>query len=246
MEAACLRALAYGAFSSKSVERIIDKKRDKAPLLTPAPESSLIFHPNIRGAGYFLTAHGVSHADLIPSWISSALWGCGGHAQCLRGTAKHPQGPGIGLRGKNGSDGGQGGHPQKNRRLKNRLAKAKLRHYACLKDIDYRQRRGMDKSLIIALTSCRWAAGHHNLLTSGPTGVSKSFLACVLGYKACLEGYSVSYKRGLAPLREMVAARGDGSYQTMIVASSKTNQLILDDWGLEQCCPNIGSQKPVK
>ena len=57
------RALAYGAFSSKSVERIIDKELDKAPLLTPAPESSPILHPNIRGAGYFLTAQGGSHAD---------------------------------------------------------------------------------------------------------------------------------------------------------------------------------------
>ncbi|CAO0823877.1 hypothetical protein DFAR_3990002 [Desulfarculales bacterium] len=34
-------------------------------MLTPAPESSPIIHPhpNIRGVGYFLTAHGGSHAD---------------------------------------------------------------------------------------------------------------------------------------------------------------------------------------
>ncbi|CAO0823345.1 hypothetical protein DFAR_3670002 [Desulfarculales bacterium] len=56
MEAACLRA-----FSSKSVERIIDKELDKAPLLTPAPKSSPILHPNIRGAGYFVTAQRGSH-----------------------------------------------------------------------------------------------------------------------------------------------------------------------------------------
>ncbi|CAO0823205.1 hypothetical protein DFAR_3530009 [Desulfarculales bacterium] len=37
-----------------------------------------------------------------------------------------------------------------------------------------------------------------------------------------------------ALLREMIAARGDDSYQKMIVASSKTNLLILDDWGLEK------------
>ncbi|CAO0819639.1 hypothetical protein DFAR_1040026 [Desulfarculales bacterium] len=79
-----------------------------------------------------------------------------------------------------------------NRRLKNRLAKAKLRHDTCLGDIDYRQRRGMDKSLIMALTSYRWIAEHHNLLISRPTGVDKSFLACALGHKAGLEGYSVS------------------------------------------------------
>ncbi|CAO0820380.1 hypothetical protein DFAR_1540031 [Desulfarculales bacterium] len=63
MEAACLRALAYGAFSSKSVERIIDKERDKAPLLTPAPKSSPILHRNIREAGYFSTAQRGSHAE---------------------------------------------------------------------------------------------------------------------------------------------------------------------------------------
>ncbi|CAO0821686.1 hypothetical protein DFAR_2550020 [Desulfarculales bacterium] len=63
MKTAYLRALAYGAFSSKSVERIIDKELDKTLLLTPAPESSPILHPNIRGAGYFLTAHGGSHSD---------------------------------------------------------------------------------------------------------------------------------------------------------------------------------------
>ncbi|CAO0821912.1 hypothetical protein DFAR_3960005 [Desulfarculales bacterium] len=55
VEAACLRVLAYGALSSKSVEFIIDKELDKAPLLTSIPESSPILHPNIRGAGYFLT-----------------------------------------------------------------------------------------------------------------------------------------------------------------------------------------------
>jgi DNA replication protein DnaC len=123
---------------------------------------------------------------------------------------------------------------RENRRLKTRLAKARLRHDACLEDIDYRQKRGMDKSLIMALASCRWIAEHHNLLISGPTGVGKSFVACALGHKACLEGCSVSYKRVPALLRELVAARGDGSYQKMIAAGSKTNLLILDDWGLEK------------
>ncbi|CAO0821859.1 hypothetical protein DFAR_260002 [Desulfarculales bacterium] len=61
--AACSRVLACGALSSKSVERIINKELDEAPLLTPAPESSPILHPNIRGVGYCLTAQGRSHVD---------------------------------------------------------------------------------------------------------------------------------------------------------------------------------------
>ncbi|CAO0821470.1 hypothetical protein DFAR_2360016 [Desulfarculales bacterium] len=36
-------------------------------------------------------------------------------------------------------------------------------------------------------------------------------------------------QEGVSPLlRKMLAARGDGSYQKMIVANSKTNLLILD------------------
>ncbi|CAO0822028.1 hypothetical protein DFAR_2780003 [Desulfarculales bacterium] len=58
---------------------------------------------------------------------------------------------------------------RENRRLKNRLAKAKLRHDARPEDINYRQRRGMDKSLIMTLASYRWTAEHHNLLISVPT-----------------------------------------------------------------------------
>ncbi|CAO0820927.1 hypothetical protein DFAR_2010001 [Desulfarculales bacterium] len=47
---------------------------------------------------------------------------------------------------------------RENRWFKTRLAKAKLRYDACLEDIDYRQRRGRDRSLIMALASCRWTA----------------------------------------------------------------------------------------
>ncbi|CAO0823206.1 hypothetical protein DFAR_3530010 [Desulfarculales bacterium] len=81
---------------------------------------------------------------------------------------------------------------RKNRRLKNRLARAKLGHDTCLKDIEYRQRRGRDKSFIMALASCLWIAKHHNLRVSGPSGVGKSFFARALGHKAYLEGYSIS------------------------------------------------------
>ncbi|CAO0820896.1 hypothetical protein DFAR_10019 [Desulfarculales bacterium] len=56
VDAACPRALAYGALSSKSVEHIIDKALDAALLLTPDPGSNPILHPSLRGAGYFLTA----------------------------------------------------------------------------------------------------------------------------------------------------------------------------------------------
>ncbi|CAO0824124.1 hypothetical protein DFAR_400029 [Desulfarculales bacterium] len=66
----------------------------------------------------------------------------------------------------------------------------------------------MDKSLIMALASCRWIAEHHNLFISGPTGVGKSFIACALGQKACLKGYSVSYKRMQPPYAKWLRPEG--------------------------------------
>ncbi len=80
------------------------------------------------------------------------------------------------------------------RRLKTRLRKARLRqNNACVEDVDYRIRRGLDKGLFLALASCDWIAQHRNVLITGPTGGGKTYLACALAQKACREGYSVQY-----------------------------------------------------
>jgi len=63
---------------------------------------------------------------------------------------------------------------RQNRRLKTRLANAKLRQDACLEDIDFRHPRGLDKSLMLQLASCQWIKEAHNVLIIGPTGVGKT------------------------------------------------------------------------
>ena len=45
---------------------------------------------------------------------------------------------------------------REDRRLKTRLRQAKLRQSACIEDIDYRQPRGLDKSLILDLAGSQW------------------------------------------------------------------------------------------
>lgn len=81
------------------------------------------------------------------------------------------------------------------RRLKTRLRKARLKQQACIEDTDYRQARGLDRSLMVELASCQWIKKHLNLLITGPTGVGKSWIACALAHKACREGYSAQYLR---------------------------------------------------
>ncbi len=72
------------------------------------------------------------------------------------------------------------------RRLTTRLRKAKLRHDACIEDIDFRYPRGLDKSIVIKLSSCQWIRKHQNLIITGPTGVGKSYLGCAFGVFAYL------------------------------------------------------------
>lgn len=121
---------------------------------------------------------------------------------------------------------------QENRRLASRLKTAKLRHEASMEDIDYRQKRGLDKSLMKSLAGCAWIKERLNILLTGPCGTGKSFIACALGHKACLEGYKVVYYRATRLFESLSIAKGDGRYPRLMNSIAKTDLLILDDWGL--------------
>jgi DNA replication protein DnaC len=129
---------------------------------------------------------------------------------------------------------------RQNRRAKTRLRAAKLRQPACLEDLDYRQPRGLDKSLLVSLASCQWITSHRNIFITGPTGVGKTYLACALAQKACREGYTVLYRRLPRLLMEIALAKGDGSYHKLMDKLARTVLLVIDDWGLSEL---TGEQK---
>jgi DNA replication protein DnaC len=64
------------------------------------------------------------------------------------------------------------------RRLQTRLHQAKLRHTAGIEDSDYRHPRGLDKALMRSLAPCQWGRERHNVLSTGPTGIGNTWLAC--------------------------------------------------------------------
>jgi len=121
---------------------------------------------------------------------------------------------------------------RENQRLGNRLRNAKLKQPACMEDIDYKERRGLDKSLMLKLSAAHWIKEHHNLLLTGPTGTGKSYISCALAHKSCLEGYSARYVRIPRLFQELSVAKSDGRYTKLMTDLAKTDLLILDDWGL--------------
>lgn len=127
---------------------------------------------------------------------------------------------------------------REDRRLQSRLRRAGLRQQACLEDLDYSAGRGLDRALMLQLASCDWIRRHQNVLITGPTGVGKSFVACALAHRACLEGYGARYHRLPRLLEDVELARGDGRYLKLLKQLSKIDVLVLDDWGLVHLTAN--------
>jgi DNA replication protein DnaC len=116
-----------------------------------------------------------------------------------------------------------------NRRLKDRLAKARLRQTAAVEDVDLRAPRGLDRSQFLALCSCQWVTEHLNVLITGKTGTGKSFLACALAHKACRESFTAAYHRVPRLLSELAIAKADGRYSKLLANLARADVLVLDD-----------------
>lgn len=122
---------------------------------------------------------------------------------------------------------------RQNRALARRLEKAKLRHRACVEDIDFRQPRGLDRSLLRSLTQdSSWVRQHQNVFLIGSCGIGKSFLACALAEKACRDGFTAYYTRASQMFRDLSLARADGSLRTRLARLAKIDVLLVDDWAM--------------
>jgi len=121
-----------------------------------------------------------------------------------------------------------------NRRLSRLLRAAKLKHPACIEDINYRHSRGLQRAPMASLVTSDWVRQRQSLLIVGPTGCGKTWLACALGNAACRQGLSVLYLRATRLLDDLRIAHADGSYTKKLAYLAKLDLLILDDWGLQK------------
>ena len=118
------------------------------------------------------------------------------------------------------------------RRLTNRLATAKLRFAdACIEDIDFTTRRGLDKRNILQLAQGDWLKAHENLIITGQTGTGKTWLACAFARQTARLDHSVLYLRVPRLFEDLAMARLDGRFPRLVDKLARVNLMILDDWG---------------
>ena len=82
-----------------------------------------------------------------------------------------------------------------NNKVKRLTNSAKFRiANAAITDVHY-IKRGLDKSLLMSLSTAQFIDNNINIIFHGFTGSSKSYLACAIGKEACLRGIRTRYIR---------------------------------------------------
>ena len=85
-------------------------------------------------------------------------------------------------------------------------------------------------SLGASLATCQWVRSKQNVIAVGQTGVGKSYIGASLAQAACRNGFRALCTRVPRLLQELVVARADGSYVTVLSRIAKVNVLVLDDF----------------
>ena len=119
-----------------------------------------------------------------------------------------------------------------NRRLQRLIKAAKFRYQASLDEIDFNLDRGLDKNMLLRLSSSRWIEKKRDIIITGPTGVGKSFLISALGFQGCMHGFRVLYFNCSKLFSQLRLKKADGTYNKELDRIQKQEILALDDFGL--------------
>ena len=232
LEAAAARALAVDSCSYRGVESILPSptRRDprRAARTPPSPSTTTT------SAAPSTTSDAGKDAQMLthPTVDKLLQLRCAGMAKALAEQLDAPEVEALSFEERLGLLVDRELTERHSRQLTNRLRRARLKHQACIEDIDFRHRRGLDRQVVLSLADGRWVREHLNILICGPTGIGKSWLACAFAHSACRHGHSALYVRVSRLLSELAVARADGRYPRRLESLAKTEVLVMDDLGL--------------
>lgn len=119
-----------------------------------------------------------------------------------------------------------------NKRFERLRKNARFRYQASVEELQMDASRGLEKELIMTLATGNYLENGESVLITGASGCGKSFLASALGHQACAQGYKVAYYNVQKLLIKTKMARLEGTILKFLDKASKTDLLILDDFGL--------------
>ena len=103
---------------------------------------------------------------------------------------------------------------------------------ATLAQFDFAAVPCLERSLVLDMATCQFVLKKHNWILCGGTGVGKSHLATSIGYEAIKRGMTVLFANASTMLKELLAARADGSHAKLMANIRRCDLLIIDDFGL--------------
>ena len=119
-----------------------------------------------------------------------------------------------------------------NRKFDRLRLSAKFRYQASIEELKYDATRGLDKGLVSTLVTGDYINKGESILITGATGCGKSFITSALGHHACAQGFKVAYFNVQKLLQKTKMARIEGTIHQFLQKLSKTDLLILDDFGM--------------